>query len=42
MVGRAKGQGQDKSVLIARTRKNNQKGKGQRVGADRKAAKGMF
>ena len=42
VVGRAKGQGQDKSVLIARARKNNAKGKGQRQGADRKAAKGMF
>ena len=42
VVGRAKGQGQDKSVLIARSRKNANKGKGQRVGADKKASKGMF
>ena len=42
VVGRARGQGQDKQVLINRARKNANKGKGQRVGADRKAAKGMF
>jgi len=42
VVGRAKGQGQEKNVLIARARKNANKGKGQRSGADRKAAKGMF
>lgn len=42
MVGRAKGQGQDKQVLINRAKKNVNKGKGQRAGADRKAAKGMF
>jgi len=42
VVGRAKGQGQEKSVLIARARKNANKGKGQRAGADRKAAKGMY
>jgi len=42
VVGRARGQGQEKNVLLARARKNANKGKGQRVGADRKAAKGMF
>lgn len=42
VVGRAKGQGQDKNVVLARARKNANKGKGQRSGADRKAAKGMF
>ena len=42
VVGRARGQGQDKSVLIARRRKNDNKGRGQRVGAERKAARGMF
>ena len=42
VVGRARGQGQDKQVLINRARKNANKGKGQRAGADRKAAKGMF
>jgi len=42
VVGRAKGQGQDKQVLINRARKNQNKNKGQRVGADRKQAKGMF
>ena len=42
VVGRARGQGQDKSVLIARRRKNDNKGKGQRIGAERKAARGMF
>ena len=42
VVGRAKGQGQDKSVLINRARKNANKGKGQRVGADKKMSKGMF
>ena len=42
VVGRAKGQGQDKQVLLNRARKNTNKGKGQRIGADRKAAKGMF
>jgi len=42
VVGRARGQGQEKNVLIARARKNANKNKGQRVGADRKAAKGMF
>jgi len=42
VVGRAKGQGQDKQVLINRARKNTNKGKAQRVGADKKASKGMF
>ena len=42
VVGKARGQGQDKQVLINRARKNANKGKGQRAGADRKAAKGMF
>lgn len=42
VVGRAKGQGQEKHVLLARARKNANKGKGQRIGADKKAAKGMF
>jgi len=42
VVGRARGQGQEKNVVLARARKNANKGKGQRVGADRKAAKGMF
>ena len=42
VVGRARGQGQDKQVLINRAKKNVNKGKGQRAGADRKAAKGMF
>ena len=42
VVGRARGQGQDKSVLIARRRKNDNKGRGQRAGAERKAARGMF
>merc|ERR1719470_503348 len=42
VVGRARGQGQEKNVILARARKNANKGKGQRAGADRKAAKGMF
>ena len=42
VVGKAKGQGQDKQVLINRARKNANKGKGHRNAADRKAAKGMF
>ena len=42
VVGRARGQGQDKNVLIARRRKNDNKGRGQRAGAERKAARGMF
>eukprot|EP00096_Caligus_rogercresseyi_P016016 TRINITY_DN8534_c0_g1_i1.p1 TRINITY_DN8534_c0_g1~~TRINITY_DN8534_c0_g1_i1.p1 ORF type:complete len:581 (-),score=160.06 TRINITY_DN8534_c0_g1_i1:25-1767(-) len=42
VVGNKKGQGQDKSVLINRARKNASKNKGQRTGADRKMAKGMF
>ena len=42
VVGRAKGQGQDKSVLINRARKNANKNKHQRAMADKKATKGMF
>jgi len=42
VVGRAKGQGQEKHVLLARARKNANKGKGHRIGADKKASKGMF
>jgi len=42
VVGKAKGQGQDKQVLINRARKNANKGKGHRNAADRKAGKGMF
>jgi len=42
VVGKPKGQGQDKQVLINRARKNTNKGKSHRVGADRKMAKGMF
>ena len=42
VVGRARGQGQDKSVLIARRRKNDNKGRGQRAGAERKAARGRM
>merc|ERR1712228_969865 len=42
VVGRAKGQGQDKSVLINRARKNANKNKGHRVAADKKTSKGMF
>lgn len=42
VVGGPKGQGQDKQVLINRARKNTNKGKQHRAGADRKAGKGMF
>ena len=42
VVGKEKGQGQDKQVLINRSRKTTNKGKAQRAGADRKQAKGMF
>ena len=42
VVGKPKGQGQDKQVLINRARKNANKGKGHRAGAERKQAKGMF
>jgi activating signal cointegrator complex subunit 2 len=42
VVGNAKGQGQDKQVLINRARKNANKNKGHRVGADKKQSKGMF
>lgn len=42
VVGKEKGQGQEKQVLINRSRKTANKGKAQRAGADRKQAKGMF
>ncbi|XP_040573940.1 activating signal cointegrator 1 complex subunit 2 [Lepeophtheirus salmonis] len=42
VVGNARGQGQDKSVLLNRARKTANKNKGQRIGADRKMSKGMF
>ena len=42
VVGKAKGQGQDASVLRNRARKNENKGKNIRNAADRKMAKGMF
>ena len=42
VVGNEKGQGQDKQVLINRARKNANKNKGQRAGADKKQSKGMF
>ena len=42
VVGRTKGQGQDKNVLINRSRKNANKNKHHRAAADRKQAKGMF
>jgi hypothetical protein len=42
VVGKPKGQGQDKQVLINRQRKNLNKGKGHRVQADKKQSKGMF
>ena len=42
VVGRAKGQGQEKQVLLNRSRKNANKGKGIRVAAYRKQAGGMF
>jgi len=42
VVGKAKGQGQDKQVLLNRARKNANKGKGHRVGADKKMSKGMY
>ena len=42
VVGRAKGQGQDKSVLVNRSRKNANKNKQHRAAADRKQARGMF
>ena len=42
VVGNAKGQGQDKSVLINRARKNANKNKMHRAMADRKQSKGMF
>ena len=42
VVGNAKGQGQDKQVLINRARKNANKNKHQRAMADKKMSKGMF
>lgn len=42
VVGNAKGQGQDKQVLINRARKNANKNKHHRAMAERKQAKGMF
>ena len=42
VVGKAKGQGQDKQVLINRARKNANKGKHHRANAEKKMAKGMF
>ena len=42
VVGKAKGQGQDKQVLINRSRKNANKNKNHRAMADRKQSKGMF
>ena len=42
VVGRAKGQGQDKNVVINRARKNANKGKSQRNAADKKMSKGMY
>merc|ERR1712218_252786 len=40
VVGKAKGQGQDKNVLINRSRKNQQKNKHHRNMADKKQSKG--
>ena len=42
VVGRAKGQGQEKQVLINRSRKNANKGKSVRAAADKKMSRGMF
>ena len=42
VVGNAKGQGQDKQVLINRARKNANKNKNHRNQADKKQSKGMF
>jgi hypothetical protein len=42
VVGKAKGQGQDASVLRNRAKKNENKGKHHRQMADKKMAKGMF
>ena len=42
VVGRAKGQGQDKKVLINRKHKTENKGKRTRAAADHKMSKGMF
>ena len=42
VVGKAKGQGQDKQVLINRARKNANKNKNHRALADKKQSKGMF
>ncbi len=42
VVGKPKGQGQDKQVQINRARKNANKGKSHRAAAERKQGKGMF
>ena len=42
VIGRAKGQGQEKNVVINRKHKTENKGKRTRAAADRKMAKGMF
>jgi len=42
VVGKAKGQGQDASVLRNRAHKNQNKGKHHRTMADKKLSKGMF
>ena len=42
VVGNAKGQGQDKQVLINRARKNANKNKNHRAMAEKKQSKGMF
>ncbi len=42
VVGKPKGQGQDKNVTINRSRKNANKGKHNRAMADKKQSRGMF
>ena len=42
VVGRAKGQGQEKKVMINRKHKTENKGKHTRAAADKKMSKGMF
>ena len=42
VIGKAKGQGQEKNVVINRKHKTENKGKRTRAAADRKMAKGMF
>ena len=42
VVGKAKGQGQDKNVVINRKHKTENKGKRTRAAADKKMSKGMF